>query len=244
MDRYHFTHTIVLLTYKRPDLLEARFNELFNYYRNRQQIELLIIDNGSEGVATRLVIDSCRWKSDDYIEKHDPASKWFLDVRRIEENRGFAHGMNHGLRRAFGKVVHLLSDDVHVYGDFVTLVDHALSVNSSTLYAAEIINWRAGWNVFGDLKIDYPAGHYLAAHRDIWRLLGGLDETFLPYDYEDVDLGMKAMKKGVPVKAVSLPLEHSAAGTIGYNSERMEHTIRMRAKFAEKWGLMNQPERP
>lgn len=244
MDKYKFTHTIVLLTYRRPDLLEARFNELFNFYRKRRQVELLIIDNGSEGVATRLATDSCRMKNDEYARKHDSADSWFVTIRRIEKNIGFAHGMNHGLRHAFGKIIHLLSDDVRVYGDFITEMDHMLSVDSNTVYAAEIINWRAGWNVFGDQKINYPAGYYMAAHRDIWRLLDGLDERFVPYDYEDVDLGMKAQKAGVPLKAVPLPLEHAAAGTIGYNPQRMEHTIKQRAKFAEKWGLPNIPERP
>jgi len=109
-----------------------------------------------------------------------------------------------------------------------------------------MVGANAGWNQFSDITIEYLMGHYLAMAREVWDALDGFDtETFHPNDYEDMDLSHRARQAGFSLIAIpDLPIEHLVAGTIGYNPARYEHTVQMRAAFAEKWGLQNIPIRP
>jgi hypothetical protein len=172
----------------------------------------------------------------------------WLKLERSEENLGFGPAFNRAASRSRGKILVLLSNDVKILGNFIRpLPDLVGRVGLKyTVICHQQIDYGAGWNVFGAEKITYPAGYFLAMEREAWKRLGGFDERFVPHDYEDVDLGMKIMKDAnIDLKAASfLPLQHMVAQTIGFNSERYENTVKMRALFAEKWGLINDPERP
>lgn len=235
-----FKHSLVLLTYNRPDLLNARLEEIFSIYSDRSDVELIIFDNASNELETRLVMT--------VFEVRQREENWKMKVvtSRVDENVGFGGGFNQATELALGEIVHLISDDVRIYGDFISGVEEKL-VADRMIVGHHLVVGQAGWNEFeGQLPINYLSGHYLAMSRETWVELGGFDnETFYPYDYEDMDLTYRALKKGVAIQAVpELPLEHTPAGTIGYTNERYEHTVAMRAKFAEKWGLTNLPERP
>lgn len=227
--------TIILLTYKRTDLLDARLKELHGYYNKREDVQVLVIDNGSPGISSSSIMQG-------YLMKGD---KWFFSVHRIPENIGFGPAMNKGVEEAKGEIVCLLSDDVRIYGDFVSRVIAMMEVMPDSILAAEIVNWPAGWNQFGATPtFPYLQGYFLAMKKETFNKVGGFDERFAPYDYEDVDFSYTAQKLKLSLKQIALPLEHLAAGTIGYSDERMDHTCRMRALFAEKWGLPNEPKRP
>jgi len=227
---------IILLTYKRHDLLTARLAELRRFYYNRPDVNLLVVDNGSPDPKIHMILQS-------YNE--DRGGVWDNRTIRIPENIGFGPAMNHGVEQSAGKYIFLLSDDVRITGNFVNEIKLDLFAYPDGIICNEVVNWPAGWNQFG-LKpvIHYPQGYFLAFTRDVWEKLGGFDERFVPYDYEDVDLGYRAKLMGIPIVQSSAPVIHDAAGTIGYSPERMEHTVRMRALFAKKWNLPNVPERP
>lgn len=235
-----FKHSLVLLTYNRPDLLNARTEEIVKLYSDRSDVELIVFDNGSNELETRLVMA--------FLDNRKAQENWAMNLvaEMIDENIGFGGGMNQAAELALGEIVHLISDDVRMYGDFISTVEKKLKVEKMII-GHHLVAGKAGWNEFeGQLPINYLAGHYLATYRTTWVGLGGFDNvTFYPYDYEDMDLSYRALKKSVVIQAVpELPLEHFPASTIGYTDERYEHTVAMRAKFAEKWGLINRPERP
>jgi len=228
--------SIVLLTYKRHDLLVARLRELSFYYKNRPDINLLVVDNASPNHEIQKTL----------LEYNaDRSGQWDNRMFRIPENVGFGPAMNAGVRQTHGDYIFLLSDDVQIWGDFIGESKLDLYAYPDGIICNEVVNWPAGWNQFGAKPvINYPQGYFLAFTRNAWETVGGFDERFVPHDYEDVDLGMKCRERGVRIIQASLPLTHHAAGTIGYNTERMEHTIKMRMLFAEKWSLPNIPERP
>ena len=227
--------SVILLSYNRTDLLSARLKELHGYYRNRADIQILVIDNGSPGISSSSITQSYLMKGDD----------WFFSAHRIPENIGFGPAMNKGVKEAKSEVVCLLSDDVRIYGDFIARVDSILLAYPEGIVAADIVDWPAGWNQFGARPtFNYIQGYFMAMKKETFDKVGGFDDLFAPYDYEDVDFSYRAQKLNVPLVKVALPLQHLAAGTIGYSDERMDHTCRMRALFAEKWGLPNVPERP
>jgi len=227
--------SVILLSYSRTDLLSARLKELHNYYRNDDEIQILVIDNGSPGINSSSITQPYQMMD----------NNWFFSVHRIPENIGFGPAMNKGVEQARGEIVCLLSDDVRIYGEFISRVQSTLIAYPEGIVAADIVDWPAGWNQFGATPtFNYIQGYFMAMKKETFEYIEGFDDRFAPYDYEDVDFSYRAQKLKIPLIKTALPLQHLAAGTIGYSDERMDHTCRMRALFAEKWGLPNIPERP
>ena len=236
---YPYNHSVIVLTYTRADLIEARIAEITRLYASRPDIEFIVLDNGSTNMHVRLALAATG---------PSVQEKFRYQVERIEPNVGFGGGWNEAVSRSSGRIVHLLSDDVQVLGDFVSKINSYAPqlVESDKWIAGQMMVQEGGWNQFNGFTIPYLMGYYLAMPRAIWDAIGGFDfETFYPYDFEDVDLCHRAGQIGAHLISISdLPLRHEVAGTIGYNPNRFEHTVKMRAAFAKKWGLPNIPERP
>jgi GT2 family glycosyltransferase len=228
-------HSLVFLTYNKPGLIDARLSEIERYMSQRDDFAVHVLDNGSTGKDVRLTLLS-----------RAQTAKYPLTIRIAEHNLGFGPGFNRVLSQVEDSVVHLLSDDVSIFGDLIEAHNSRLPWDASEVRCHRIIKHPAGWNKFGDKIIPYPDGYYLAMHIETWKLLGGFDEQFVPHDYEDVDLGYR-IAQSFPLSLVEmpeLPIQHRSASTIGYNDARYEQTVKMRALFCKKWNLPNQPERP
>jgi len=230
--------SIILLTYLKPNLINARVSELAVLYRRRQDVEVLICDNGSTLMELRSSLAAHKLN-------YGRGEGWQFNTMRIDENVGFGPGFNKAVAASQGEVIILISDDVRIYGDFLDIVGRFYQAAPTAIIAKRVIDFNSGWNKFGGQPhITYPEGFFLAMSRKIWRLLGGFDERFFPYDYEDIDLGMTANQKGIPLIEADIPVEHQIAGTIGYSPERFQHTVNMRRLFAQKWALPNDPQVP
>lgn len=231
-------HSVIVLTYTRPDLAEARVREIERLYASRGDVEFILFANGPN-LDARLALMG--------LEPSLLPNGMSFRKEVVQPNIGFGGGWNAAVYASRGRVIHLLSDDVRVTGDLLAAVDRA------------VLNWGGpdwivgqqrvvdgGWNQFNGFTIPYLMGYYLAMPRTVWDELGGFDvETFHPYDFEDVDFSCRASEMGITLLTQpDLPLFHEVAGTIGYNPNRYEHTVKMRAAFARKHGLSNVPERP
>jgi hypothetical protein len=231
------THSLIVLTYTRSDLIKDRISELTRFYGSRPDVEILVFDNGSTNLEIKLALSN------------------LPDVRveRVEQNLGFGGGWNEAVKRSAGDFVCLISDDVRIYGDFLRHIKRKLPDDvmwsrggTGIVVGQNRIGPEGGWNNFDGTTIEYLMGHFLMMTREAWETLAGFDtETFHPNDFEDVDLSYRASQAGFSLIDIpSLPIQHLVAGTLGYNPERHEHTVRMRAAFAKKHGLVNIPERP
>jgi GT2 family glycosyltransferase len=231
-------HSVLVLTYTQPKLLEARINELDQFLGHREDTEFVIFQNGTVSHEVTLVMGG-------ESLKRIPDKRWKFES--IKDNVGFGGGWNEAVRRSSGEKLFLLSDDVQVRGDFIEPIDKMASeLTYGILIGQQMVNHKAGWNEFGPFLIPYLMGYFYAISRSTWDELGGFDvETFDPYDYEDVDLCYRATQANFSLIAIpELPIYHEVAGTIGYNPERFENTVLQRSRFAEKHGLPNVPERP
>lgn len=225
-------HSIIFLTYNKPDLIESRLDEAGQFLGHRQDVEVLVYDNGSEDRGVRLALATrVHLANIPIIMYHG------------EKNVGFGPGFNRAILAATGEIIHLFSDDVQIYGDFIEALGE---FSPREVVCHQIISHEAGWNQFGDFHFPYPSGYYLALYKTSWQILGGFDEQFKPYDMEDVDLGMRVFKSDdfALAERAGLPIRHLTASTIGFGADRYDHTCAMRALFAKKWGLENKPERP
>jgi GT2 family glycosyltransferase len=221
--------SILLLTYNRGAQAAKRVGELERYVlQAHPATDLVVFDNGSR---SGLPVDLAMACQD---------SKQVL-LAHFEENLGFGPGFNWVAQNlAKGRNFVFLSDDVEVYGDFIPRLTQELEATPTAFLCKEVVNWRAGWNVFGDTVFSYPQGYFLACSRQMWEEFGGFDPQFSPAGYEDVDLGYRIQQEGLPLIGLpDLPVRHTALA-----DDRMEKTIALRRLFARKWGLPNIPERP
>jgi len=222
--------SIVLLTYNRQDLLESRLADLRLRFARRPEVQLVVFDNGSTD-GTPLIL----WE----LRKQAMGDNWVVLAYHEKTNIGFGRGFNKAAGLATGKLLVLISDDVRIFGDFLGPIGDALE-EKDALICQQVIDWKAGWNQFGDVVFPYPAGHILALRADTWKLMGGFDQRFAPAGYEDVDLGYRAKIGNLAMVALpKLPVAHESLA-----EPRYEHTVHMKAVFAEKWNLRNEPERP
>ena len=216
--------SIILLYYNNWHLTHNRMKELYDHIPGH--IEIVMINNGSTDQDCQS--GAMWWRNN--VKKHT------INYYEILENKGFGDGHNVGARLSYGDVLIFLSNDVKISGDFVTPIVEYLKQDNNSLIGNKIIDWEAGWNQFGDYLVPYLEGWMLACTRRVWDYLGGFDDRYLPYCYEDIDLSMNAVQNGIALVELGSPhLRHDLGGTIGNNGNRIKITERNRERFRDKW---------
>lgn len=217
--------SIVIPNYNRYDLVHQL---LFDIYKNCSPVhEVIVVNDGctEEESFTGLIW----WQQTKML----PVKQ--LD---LEDNVGFLLASNAGMKKATGDIVALISNDVRIKDDIVSLISHNLSVSPNSLVGGRILGFDTGWNSFGDKMFPYLEGWLLAARKESWEEFGYFDERYVPHDFEDVDISTTAANLGY--NFVALPEEstyHAGAQTIKYGDEREKQTKRNKEKFRKKWKL-------
>jgi GT2 family glycosyltransferase len=188
--------TIQLCTYNRAALLERVLEACFDQTVADDSYEVVLVDDGSSD-ETPSVIERARL--------HAPCA--FLVVS--QENRGLAGARNSGIARARGERIIFIDDDVLVLPNFVAehLRSHAASPEAIVRGGAievesldelpppvwSIKNYSG--NYFWTTNVSAPLATI--------RAIGGFDESFSEYGWEDIDVGLRLRARGV--KAVFNP---------------------------------------
>jgi len=158
-----------------------------------------------------------------------------------KENVGFGASMNNGAKLAKGEYIIFLSNDVIISGDFVTDMVTLMHGDNKILVAGRVVDWAGGWNEFDiggkHYVIPYAEGWLLGCTKKAWKELDGFDLDYGKYDYEDIDLTMKALELGYNIVNLnSHKVKHIGGATIyKVNPNRVEITNRNRTLFFEKW---------
>jgi GT2 family glycosyltransferase len=226
--------SVIMPCYNMATLTGDRMLELDRLFHIRKDFEVIVVNNGSSD-QTRSIL---KWWSDN--------ADWRFLVKHKQKNVGFGPAVNEGTKAARGDYVFIISNDVALKGDFFSDFINFLEREEEQefLLGGRVIDWAAGWNEFpGEPPIHYVEGWFLAAKTRIWRQIGGFDERFVPYDYEDIDLSYRAQQQGIQLRQISAPIQHAGAGTIGFNPSRRAITEKHRLMFAEKWNLTWAPVR-
>jgi GT2 family glycosyltransferase len=188
--------TIQLCTYNRAALLERVLEACFDQTVADDSYEVVLVDDGSSD-ETPSVIERARL--------HAPCA--FIVVS--QENRGLAGARNSGIARARGERIIFIDDDVLVLPNFVAehLRSHAASPEAIVRGGAievesldelpppvwSIKNYSG--NYFWTTNVSAPLATI--------RAIGGFDESFSEYGWEDIDVGLRLRARGV--KAVFNP---------------------------------------
>ncbi|HTU71861.1 MAG TPA: glycosyltransferase family A protein [Candidatus Baltobacteraceae bacterium] len=182
--------TIQLCTYNRAPLLARVLDACFEQTFDAGAYEVVLVNDGSTD-RTSEVIAQARERAVCRFEVID------------QPNSGLAHGRNAGIARASGERIIFIDDDVLPLPNFVEehLRSHArtpkaivrggaINVESFDELPPPLWNIRHySGNYFWTTNVSLP----LAAIRDI----GGFNESFSEYGWEDIDVGLRLRFAGV-----------------------------------------------
>lgn len=217
--------SIVIPAYGRWDLLHTL---LFDLYKNCSLIEeVIVVDNGNEGVNPDMLNGLAWWKSANMLP---------LEVIYLKENIGFLRASNLGLKSAIEDKVILISTDVRVHKD---IVEYMKLSQPQYVVGGRLLDWDTGWNAVGNRVFPYLEGWILGASKEAWQTLGYFDEQYAPNDMEDVDLSTQAIfwdyhLSTFPEGYVS----HIGAQSISYGDERETVTKKNKERFGSKWSSL------
>lgn len=180
---------------------------------------------------------------------------------RVVENRdkrGFSSNVNNGISYATGEIILLLNTDITPHLDFLSpLVKHfddknvfAVGCLEQSSHNGKIGNYGRAIGSFqrgfilhkaADLSSDHTfwvscgSGAFRKAY---WDRLGGLDQIYDPFYWEDVDISYRSVKSGYKIlfEKDSIVKHHHEEGTIKANFSRQKITsIAYRNQFIFIW---------
>lgn len=169
--------------------------------------EIIIVDDGSKDKSAFIVLNI---KS---------KSKIPIRLLKNEQNTGFSSTVNKGVRKAKGDIVFLLNTDAYPDKDFlkpliedfknpnvfaVGCLDKSLENGKTILRGRGIGKWEKGFLVHSKGRTDknntlWASGGSSAFRKSLWNKLGGMDEIYDPFYWEDIDICYRALKSGYKV---------------------------------------------
>ena len=162
--------------------------------------QVIVVDNGSEDGSVALLKN---------LQVQYPQLKTIFN----QKNLGFARAVNQGVKEAKNEIVVLLNNDVVPEEDFLKPL--AKDFEDEKVFAVSLNepqwNWAKGKWVKGFIEHEtgpktktphlsfWANGGSGAFRKSIWLELGGLDEIFAPFYWEDIDLSYRAWKRGFKI---------------------------------------------
>jgi len=182
--------TVQLCTYNRKALLGRVLDALFHQDLDSDDYEIVLVDDGSTDGSYESVISKLR-----------PTCA--LHVVR-QRNAGLARGRNNGIARARGEIILFMDDDVLATPGLLSAHLRFHRSHPRTICRAGVINVddfdhlpaaRYSWR-------NYSGAYFWTTNVSLPLALvkeaGGFDERFREYGWEDLELGFRLRKMGVP----------------------------------------------
>lgn len=200
--------SIIIPNYNGEKLLEKnlpKILEIISGYKEGKA-EIIIVDDGSIDNSCTFILNL---KSK--VEN--------LKLIKNEKNMGFSSTVNKGVKSANGEIVILLNTDVlpengflePLLGHFedekmfaVGCMDKSIEGGKTVLRGRGLGLWKRGFLVHRRGEVDktttlWVSGGSSAFRKSVWEKLGGLNELYNPFYYEDIDLSYRAVKSGYKI---------------------------------------------
>ncbi len=190
--------SVVTPTYNKPDLLARTLTALEAQDLEPTTFDVVVVDDGSDNVRTA-----------ELLATHRP--RHGFTVVRVEENRGRAAARNRGLERAEGELVVFLDDDMELvpgflgaHADLHRRMNKVAGVgdvqNHPEITMAPIdryMSTRGAQKIRdrGALPWKYFSTNNSSVRRDDLVAVGGFDENFRYYGFEDLELAYRLEQK-------------------------------------------------
>lgn len=236
--------SILILTKNRLDLTKRCIESVLKH--TPEPFEFVFVDNDSDDGTP------------DYLRSLN-----FGKVIRNKINRGFAGGINQGLREVSGDYILLLNNDTvvtpHWLGKLLACIerDPNIGVAGPMSYHVAPIQRVSDGGPDGLEELDeyaerrgiQYAGKGFYAHKltgfcmlissDVVKRIGGFDERFFPGNYEDDDFCIRARIGGYRLWAAEdVYVHHEGHGTFKVLSEDYRTlSLQNAERFREKWNV-------
>lgn len=182
--------TIQLCTFNRAVLLERVLDACFEQTVGPDTYEVVLVNDGSTD-GTSAVIERARARATCRFVVHDQA------------NAGLAKGRNQGIARATGERIIFIDDDVLPLPNFVEEHLRSHADHPRAIVRGAAINVES----FDDLPPpvwsikDYSGNYFWTTNVSVplqtIRAIGGFNESFSEYGWEDIDVGLRLRFGGV-----------------------------------------------
>ncbi len=232
--------SVVIPVYKNVELLKKSFD---NNFKHIKDCEIIVVnDSPDESIA-------------DIFEKY-PTVKLLVNSK----NMGFAKTVNRGVAESSGELIFLLNSDVFLKDDSYMNAIKQFKDNEK-LFAVSFAQIEVDKKVVGKNRIFFERGLIMhsrapdllygptgwaeggscVVRSSYFKKLDGFDERYSPFYWEDVDLSLRARKRGWDVVFdPSILVEHHHASTIGkYYKNDFREVISYRNQFICTWKNAN-----
>ena len=186
---------IIIPSFNARYLLEKNLPFLFKNSENMGK--LIVIDNGSTD-------DTVAWLEENYPE---------TIIVRNKTNLGYTKPVNQGISKSDSELFVLINNDVRPHKGYISKsLDY---FEDPDVFAVTFNEEGASWPDmhWADGKMQFTHGTdktkpVLSAwasggsaifRRSIWDKLGGLDEVYAPFYWEDIDIGYRAWRSGYKI---------------------------------------------
>jgi GT2 family glycosyltransferase len=188
--------SVVITCWNGKKILEKNLPAVIKAAKNpRNRIkEILVVDDAS-------LDDSVKFLEENFSE---------VKVIRQPKNFGYAVTCNTGVKMAQNELVAILNLDVipsvNFLEDVFPLFENekvfAVSFNEGQYGPGRLV-WEEGFLQIKKeepssktIRSSWPSGGSAVFRKEIWQKLGGMDTVYLPFYFEDIDLGLRAAKAG------------------------------------------------
>lgn len=185
--------TIAIPNFNGQDLLQQNLPSILESGAD----EVLVIDDGSADQSVQI------------LKTDFPQVKLLVN----EQNLGFIPSVNRLFDQAVGEIVVLLNSDVAVEKDFLPPIKkhfnkpQIFAVNchekgegwSKLVWQEGFIQFERGQESSQVQKSAWASGGSAAFRKDLWIKLGGFDNLYAPFYWEDIDICFRALKLGFEI---------------------------------------------
>lgn len=207
--------------------------------------EIIIVDDGSTDDSVRAI--------EEFVKRHKN-----IALIKNEKNRGFSSSVNKGAIEAKGEYLVLLNTDVYPKENFfaaslkdlkdnnvfaVGFKDESIEKGIVVPRGRGVGRWARGFLVHNAGALDkktnlWASGGSSAFNKTMWDKLGGLNEIYTPFYWEDIDISYRALKAGYKVlfeKDSVVIHEHEKGAIRQIYSKEQINTISYRNQFIFVW---------
>jgi len=241
------TLSIVIPNYNGESLLKKNLPKIFDELKDFESVEteVIVVDDAST--------------DDSLLVLNELARDHNIKVLLSEKNLGFSPTVNKGVKAASGEIIILLNTDIcpekgflepllsHFKDDekvfAVGCLDKSIEGGKTVMRGRGLGEWKRGFLVHrrGEVNRDdtlWVSGGSGAFKKTIWERLGGLNELFTPFYWEDIDISYRALKSGYKVlfepKSVVIH-EHEKGAIKAKYSDFQIKTIAYKNQFIFVW---------
>lgn len=228
--------SIVIPNYNGEELLKKNLPFVLDSISDfGEKAELIVVDDGSDDGSLS------------FLETFADKNKEFkVKILKNEKNLGFSSTVNKGVNSARGEFVCLLNTDIEPKKNFLTpliphfqdekiaavgILDRSEEDGKTIERGRGIGSFKRGFLVHGrgelDMKITlWASGGSSIWKKSIWIALGGLDEIYNPFYWEDIDLSYRALKSDYKIafepNSVVIHRHHEGAIKKTYSRQKIK----------------------